>query len=424
MVRATLRDADGVVVRTQVRAISDFTPRLSLDIPPSRSRLWSPQDPHLYDLELELLDREGKHIDQVHSYAGLRSVSIEGQIVRINGQAVFQRLVLDQGYYPDGIMTAPDDQALVRDIELAKQAGFNGARLHQKVFEERFLYHCDRLGYLTWGEFGDWGAQDTCNDPRLHQPTGACLSQWMEVLERDYSHPSIIGWCPLNETRRPIEDGMTSLDDLTLAMFKATKLADSTRPVIDASGYAHRVSQTDIYDSHLYVQDPELFADMLAGLAEGKPFVNTLPKPPGDVNHNVGGETMSVPYAGQPYFVSEFGGTLWNNQPGADNGSWGYGQQPKHIEEFYQRFEGLCSVLLDNTRMFGYCYTQLTDVFQEQNGLFTFDRKPKFDVKRIAAAQVLPAAIEAEPSAALDLRVNPAEEPIIYRRLTGGVKVR
>src|SRR5690606_6606226 len=135
----------------------DTAPQLTLSIPEDRRRTWSTQDPHLYTLRLELLDAEGAVVDGAESYAGLRSVSIEGKAVLINGERVFQRLVLDQGYYPDGLMTAPDDAALVHDIELGLRAGFNGARLHQKVFEERFLYHADRLGYLVWGEFGDWG---------------------------------------------------------------------------------------------------------------------------------------------------------------------------------------------------------------------------------------------------------------------------
>jgi len=339
--------------------------------------------------------------------------------------------VLDQGYYPDGIMTAPDEAALVRDIELAMRAGFNGARLHQKVFEERFLYHCDRLGYLVWGEFGDWGAQDACHDPRVHQPAAACLAQWLEVLERDHAHPSIIGWCPLNETRVPIEDRMTSLDDLTAAMFRATKLADPTRPVIDASGYAHRVAETDIYDAHLYEQDPARFAELVAGLSSGKPFVNTLPKPPGDVSFDLGGAPMSLPYAGQPYFVSEFGGAWWADPAegaGGDNGagdngaaSWGYGRRPGAIEEFYDRFAALCGTLLDQPGMFGYCYTQLTDVFQEQNGLFTFDRRAKFDLDRIAAVQRRPAAIEAEPDAApaADRKADARLEVKIVKRAAG-----
>ena len=157
-VRVRVRVGDETIASAESAATEDFTPHLDLSIPAHRRRFWSPQDPFLYDLEIELCDASGAVIDRAQSYAGLRSVTLNGKAVKINGSVVFQRLVLDQGYYPDGIMTAPSDEALIKDIELSMAAGFNGARLHQKVFEERFLYHADRLGYLVWGEFGDWGS--------------------------------------------------------------------------------------------------------------------------------------------------------------------------------------------------------------------------------------------------------------------------
>ena len=157
--RATLSDAEGEVVSAECSAEYDLSPRLDLTIPDDRLKLWAVGDPHLYDLEIALVDASGTVVDSAKSYAGMRSVSIDGVAIKINGKTVFQRLVLDQGYYPDGIMTAPSDAALIEDIELSMAAGFNGARLHQKVFEERFLYHADRLGYIVWGEFGDWGCR-------------------------------------------------------------------------------------------------------------------------------------------------------------------------------------------------------------------------------------------------------------------------
>ena len=377
-VRATLSDDAGEVVTVTVAAGADLTPRLDLPISPQRRRTWSPEDPFLYDLRIELLDADGGVIDSASSYVGLRSVTLDGKAVRINGKAVFQRLVLDQGYYADGIMTAPTDDALRRDIELSMQAGFNGARLHQKVFEERFLYHADRLGYLVWGEFGDWGL-------RRDDPPATCITQWLEVLGRDYNHPSIVGWCPLNETVETISDEITGLDDLTRGLYLATKAMDTTRPVLDSSGYSHRVADVDVYDSHDYTQDPETFRQRHAGLATGEPYVNTRDDQP-----------ISLPYAGQPYFVSEFGGIWWNPQAAEDEYSWGYGKRPKTVEEFHDRFERLCGILLDDPNMFGYCYTQLTDVYQEQNGIYYFDRREKFDMSRIRAAQQRPAAIEAQ----------------------------
>ena len=383
IVRATLRDDAGQIVSASVAADLDFAPMLDLPIPENRRRLWGPGEPNLYDLEIELLDASGAVIDRASSYAALRSVSIRGAAVLLNGKPVFQRLVLDQGYYPDGIMTAPTDEALRRDIELSIAAGFNGARLHQKVFEERFLYHADKLGYLVWGEFGDWGAG-------RFDPAGTYITQWLEVLHRDYSHPCVVGWCGLNETGAPIEENINALDDVTRGMFLAAKAMDTTRPVLDASGYAHRVREADVYDSHDYEQDPGIFKARHDGILEGRPFVNgSRERPP------------SVPYGGQPYFVSEFGGIWWNARAaraaarGDNRGeSWGYGQRPRDLEEFYGRFEGLCAALLDNPRMLGYCYTQLTDVFQEQNGIYAFDRSEKFDMARIGEVQRRQAAIE------------------------------
>ncbi|GIL30511.1 glycoside hydrolase family 2 protein [Actinocatenispora comari] len=383
-VRATLADADGTVALADAAADLDLAPRLRLAVPEERRRVWQPGDPHLYQLRLELLDAAGAVVDTADSYAGLRSVSIDGTAVRLNGAPVFQRLVLDQGYYADGILTAPDDAALVRDIELSMAAGFNGARLHQKVFEERFLYHADRLGYLVWGEFGDWGCNGYGPDGDNQRPDASYVAQWLEALERDHSHPSIVGWCPLNETWQRRTDRITVLDDVTRAMYLATKLADPSRPVLDASGYSHRVPAADVYDSHNYTQDPATFT---AEVVDGFPYTNP------------GGEqagSWSLPYAGQPYFVSEFGGIWWNPDAGEDEYSWGYGERPSTVEEFHQRFEGLVGALLADPRMFGYCYTQLTDVFQEQNGVYRFDRtvKPGVDMDRLRAAQQQPAASE------------------------------
>ncbi|MEB8336114.1 glycoside hydrolase family 2 protein [Streptomyces endophyticus] len=392
-VRARLTDAQGTVSEASVAAHLDLAPRLVLAIPEERRRSWSPEDPHLYEIHLDVVDASGAVVDSAVCTAGLRSVTVDGKRVLLNGEPVFQRLVLDQGYYPDGLMTAPDDAALVRDIELSLAAGFNGARLHQKVFEERFLHHADRLGYLVWGEFGDWGANTGPVSTDNQQPTSGFVAQWLEAVERDYNHPSIIGWCPLNETRQRLSDRRSVLDDVTRAMFLATKAADTTRPVLDASGYAHRVPETDIYDSHCYEQNPEVFGKLMSGLAKGEPFINPQDETPD--------ATWSVPYRGQPYFCSEFGGIWWNPDEAQAAGedrevSWGYGQRPRDEEEFHHRFAGLTGVLLTDPDMFGYCYTQLTDVFQEQNGIYRFDRSEKLDVARVRAAQVRPAAIEGD----------------------------
>ena len=183
-------------------------------------------------------------------------------------------------------------------------------------------------------------------------------------------------------------DRTTPLDDVTRAMFLATKAMDTSRPVLDASGYSHRVPETDIFDNHDYAQDPAIFAKKQNTLSEGKPFLNPDPDAQGKRDE------WSIPYRGQPFFCSEFGGIWWNPHIKPGEASWGYGERPKSIDEFYDRFEKLCDVLLRNKDMFAYCYTQLTDVFQEQNGIYAFDRSEKFDMKRIRAAQLKHAAIE------------------------------
>ena len=392
--RATLADDAGEIVTAECSAEYDLAPRLDLPVAEERLQLWAPGDGQLYDIEIALIDAKGEVIDRARSYAGMRAISIDGMAIRINGKAVFQRLVLDQGYYPDGIMTAPSDAALIEDIEISLAAGFNGARLHQKVFEERFLYHADRLGYIVWGEFGDWGCGGEGPLNGDHQAMSAeYITQWLECLERDYSHPSIVGWCPLNETWQSRLDEITALDDVTRGLYLATKAMDSTRPVLDTSGYSHRVPEADVYDSHDYTQDPDAFRERHAGLAEGRPYLNSSEQWgfPARWSGNV---NWSIRWRGQPYFVSEFGGIWWNPDVKEGEDSWGYGTRPRDLDEFYDRFEKLCAILLDDVNMFGYCYTQLTDIYQEQNGVVKFDRGMKFDLERLRAAQQKPAAIE------------------------------
>lgn len=382
-VTVTLRDHDGDVARSSVRLGSSLEPDVRLELPAERVRLWSLDDPFLYGLSIVVEDDTTGLSDTVDSYVGLRTLAIVGHSVLLNDKPVFQRLVLDQGYWPDTLMTAPSDEALVRDIELARDAGFNGARVHQKVAEERYLFHADRLGYLVWGEFADWGASGQGRDGYNQRPTPGFIDQWIDVLVRDRNHPSIVGWCPLNETYQVLHDRMTVLDDVTRAMFWATKHIDPSRPVIDASGYSHRVAATDVWDSHDYEQDPEQFARNHARLAEGAPHTN----------RDLEGREYSLPYRGQPFMVSEFGGIWWaqDSDRGASgearDSSWGYGQRIADEDAFYERFTGLVEVLAGNPLMFGYCYTQLTDVFQEQNGIYRFDRGLKLDIARIRDVQ-------------------------------------
>ena len=328
-----------------------------LSIKLSERHLWEVGNGRLYDLVLSFGE------DRVKSYFGLRSVTLDGYRFLINGKSVFQRTILDQGFYPDGIYTAPSDAELEADIDRSMALGFNGARLHQKIFEERFLYHCDKKGYIVWGEFPSWGLEDDKPDTVY-----AVLPEWLEEIARDFNHPAIIGWCPFNET----ED--SEYRDLPRAVYLATKAADPTRPVIDTSGYVH--VETDIFDVHDYEQNPERFAEHYSELASEGKF---------KYNH----EYTQDYVPGQPIFVSEFGGMTLTT----GDRVWGYSRLGSE-EQFYTNYEALVNVMLDNPCIMGFCYTQLTDVEQEVNGLYRYDRTPKFDAERIRAINSRRAAIE------------------------------
>ena len=359
--RVTLYKGDEAVTQGQVMANRGATCALPIAAP----RTWSPEAPFLYDLVYEVLDEDERTLDRVRGYAGLRKVHIEGNQIYLNNLPIYLRLVLDQGFYPDGIWTAPSDEALKRDIELSMGAGFNGARLHQKVFEERFHYWADKLGYLTWGESSSWGID-------VKEPISArnFLSEWREIVARDRNHPSIVAWTPFNETR-DTGDGRQH-NRLHADAYDLTRALDATRPINDASGYVH--VKTDLWTVHSYQQDPALLLEMLTPDDLGRVFRN-FPK-------------QETDYQGQPYIIDEFGGIKWiptRELVYADN-SWGYGQDPQSLEEFYQRLEGLVDVVLSVDHICGFCYTQLTDIEQEQNGVYNYDRTTKFDMERITRA--------------------------------------
>jgi len=335
--------------------------RITFNVPLAEEHLWEAGKGNLYDVHFTFGE------DRADSYFGLRQVRLEGMKFLINNKSVFQRLILDQGFYPDGIYTAPTDAALKADIEMSMALGYNGARLHEKIFEERFLYHADKLGYIVWGEYPDWGLDHTRADNVY-----AIIPEWIEEVERDFNHPSIVGWCPHNETWRK-NDCRCYAPSIAM-VYDVTKAMDPTRPCIDTSGGFH--AKTDIFDVHDYDQDPAHFKEKYDRLMSEGYLHDRFDKL----------ET----YRGEPTFVSEYGGIAWN----LDGNGWGYGQGPATLEEFYDRYKGLTDALLDNDQMFGLCYTQLTDVEQEQNGLYTYDRKPKFDIERMHAIMSRKAAIE------------------------------
>ncbi len=323
---------------------------LRLALPIEKLSLWSIETPTLYDLDITVSGKGCE--DKVHSYFGMRKIGLDKTRLLINGKPVFMRLVLDQGYYPESVYTAPTDDAFTKDIKLAQALGFNGARLHQRVFERRFIYEADRNGYLVWGEYASWGFDHTREDGLRY-----FLPEWMEAMDRDYNHPALIGWCPLNETWDI--DGRKQNDEILSDVYLATKRFDPTRPCIDTSGNYHVV--TDIYDIHDYCQDIAAYHRRYDSFETEEGVFENMAK--------------RQSYGGQPYFLSEYGGIRWTD---SEDG-WGYGDAPKTLEEYVERYCSMIEILRSNPRVCGVCYTQLYDVEQECNGIYRYDRTPKFD---------------------------------------------
>ena len=349
---------------------------------------WELGNGRLYDLVLKF----GK--DEVKSYFGLRSIELKDGKFYLNGKSVFQRLVLDQGYYPEGITTAPTEEDLIKDIQCGLDAGFNGARMHQKVFEPRYIYHADRLGYMVWGEYGSWSMNITELDA-----VAIFLPEWLESVRRDYNHPALITWCPFNESwdtthHFPELQGKEQNNDVVRIIYEQTKQLDPTRPCVDSSGNYH--VKTDIYDVHDYQQDPAIFKENYDKLVTENELW--------DRHHfrwRFNGRTEGVrqTWKGEPVHVSEYGGIGFklpdNDFTEGRKKAWSYGSATTSYEEFYARYEGLTVAMLDNPKIFGFCYTQLTDVEQEKNGLFEYEtRKPKFDMAVISEINKRKAAVE------------------------------
>ena len=341
-------------------------------LPIKNAHLWSPEDPYLYDVKYTVKNAQGEVIDEVSSYMGMRKVHISGGYFYLNNKPYFQRLVLDQGYYPDGIWTAPSDEALRQDIEMSKAVGFNGARLHQKVFEERYYYWADKLGYLTWGEEASW-VLNINNELAVRN----FLTEWAEIVVRDRNHPSLVTWTPLNETWNATPGVYVRfVNDL----YDLTKAIDPTRPINDASGDSH--VKTDIWSVHDYTREPDKLIANHTIKAGVEPYRNMKDK---DFLSN---------YAGQPYMVDEFGGLPWIPKEERAN-SWGYGANIDTVEEFYSILEKEIDALKACKHVVGFCYTQITDVEQEKNGIYYYNRKPKFDTARVKAIfEKIPSIIE------------------------------
>lgn len=330
--------------------------------------LWSPEKPTLIQAEIQLWQGE-RLLDQVKSYTAMRTVGIQRDRFMLNGHPYYLRLVLDQGYWPESLMTAPSDQALRRDVELAKQMGFNGVRKHQKVEDPRFLYWADVLGLLVWEEM-----------PSAYRFTPKAvermMKEWTEVIQRDASHPCVVVWVPFNESWGvPDLTATPTHRNYVQALYHLTKALDATRPVIGNDGWES--TSTDILAIHDYDNNPQQLSNRYgSGVKLSDLFDRQRP----------GGRMLTLdgyPHQGQPIMLTEFGGIAYGAPE--DRGIWGY-VRSEEISDLQQRYTALLTAVNQVELFSGFCYTQLTDTFQEANGLLYADRTPKFPIEAIAQA--------------------------------------
>ncbi|MFN3652929.1 MAG: glycoside hydrolase family 2 protein [Armatimonadota bacterium] len=370
-VEAEVREGERVVARAAVETPYAVA-QLRLEIP--QARRWSPDDPHLYDVHLRLRC-EGELLDEVQTYAGLRRVELRGGRMLLNGEPTYLVSVLDQGYWPESYLAPPSDEALRRDVELIKAFGFNCARKHQKIEDPRWLYWCDRLGLMVWAEMPNGRAWSTEAEERL-------LAEWERAVCRDLNHPCIVAWVPVNESMGfpDLREGHPGQYSFLERMVTATRRLDATRPVIDNDGWEH-TDVADIIAVHDYSHSSERLKEHWRSALDGGPMPARIWS---------GSRTIfarDCRYHGQPIMLTEVGGFLL--QPELPRESWdrmyNIYASIASSDELLGKYRDLMEGIRELPFVSGFCYTQLTDIEQEINGLLTYDRRLKVDPERIAA---------------------------------------
>lgn len=328
---------------------------------------WTPQTPNLFDLELTLLEGE-KILDRVSSYFGMRKIETKNGMVYLNNIPYYQKLVLDQGYWPEGLLTAPSDEDYINDIKMSKEMGFNGCRKHQKTEDPRFLYWADKLGYLVWGE---------CASPAIFNRDSAerLMLEWKDIIRRDYNHPSIVTWVPINESWGvPNISFNRQQQHFSQALYHYLHTLDATRPVISNDGWA--ATETDIVAIHNYAHGQENETEKYKYFAETLYSKENLIR-----RHSSPWPIFAEGFAfdNQPILLTEFGGIGYDV---SGKSGWGY-TWVEAEEEFLKNYKRVMDAVYASKALWGYCYTQLTDVEQEINGLLTYDRKPKCNLAEV-----------------------------------------
>lgn len=355
----------GKFVARQTVSVTECLTRMTIELP-WRDELddtffWRPESPNLFDLSLTV-SSGGAVVDSVKTYFGMRKIAVQNGLILLNNAPYAQKLILDQGYWPESLLTPPSDDAIRADIELAKSFGFNGARKHQKAEDPRFAYWADKLGFLVWTEM-----------PSTYRFTErsmmSTIREWADIVRRDYNHPSIVTWVPINESWgvwNALSDAR--MQNFSSAMYRLTKALDPTRLVSSNDGWEQ--VESDICAIHDYEASGENFRKKIADLPRylsGKSDWRMI-------------YADGAKHDGEPLLLTEYGGISF---AGSKPGEWGYRETVKTEEEFLDRFRSMTEAALDSGAFAGVCYTQLTDVMQEVNGLMTADRKPKVAPEKV-----------------------------------------
>jgi beta-galactosidase/beta-glucuronidase len=346
--------------------------------------MWTPETPNLIEVAVRLIASDGTGFDRIDSYFGMRSAAAADKRFLLNDKPCFLRSVLEQGYWPKSHLAPPSPSALREEVELIKALGFNAVRIHQKVEDPRFLYWCDRLGVMVWGEMANAYAFSPRTVERFTR-------EWLDVVRRDRNHPAIVAWVPLNESWGVTEIAQREEQQaFASALYYLTKALDPTRPVISNDGWEH--TDSDIIGVHDYAvtgdhlrgryDSPEAIERSLLG--NGPQRRRLLLKP--------------EQWRDQPVMITEFGGVSYFPKDGSD---WfGYGTVETETD-YLARLKGLFDAIHDSPELAGYCYTQLTDTMQERNGLLTEDRVPKLPVEKLR--EIIWRASNAVPTEYLDV---------------------
>ncbi|MGF1634525.1 MAG: glycoside hydrolase family 2 protein [Phycisphaerae bacterium] len=334
--------------------------------------LWSPEHPRLIDAELTLLNESGEKLDTVGSYTALREVAIEGDRFLLNRSTYKLRMLLNQGYWPEGGLTPPDDDAFAHDVQLIKQLGYNGVRMHQKLESPRFLHHADRLGLLVWDELPSALRFTPESQRRL-------VATWMAAIERDVSHPCVVAWVPINESWATPDLGTSPAQRAFLhGLYHLSKSLDPTRPVIGNDGWEIPVG--DITAVHDYEGDGQRLAARYADLSDPADLLAFLQRERPGNRKLVYDEYRPE---NRPLMLTEFGGIGFSQR----DGDWGY-TRAGNVKEFLEQYTAVMAAVRQTAKFSGYCYTQFTDTYQEANGLVYMDRTPKADIEALRKAHL------------------------------------